>query len=134
MNIWNDEQERLARADLYERIARTLRDGTVKPIAIDRAAEYAGQIAADEIGAADYRSALSYLGVLSPERDAAVASIARGEHPPDSLPGRVEKMRSDAEGANVAAPVGSRLEGEAAGSELTACQVLDLLGCKAPRS
>jgi hypothetical protein len=50
----------------------------------------------------DYRYGLQDQGLAGADIDAAVAAIARGEHPPDSLPGRVESaMGKAARGCNL---------------------------------
>jgi hypothetical protein len=77
-----------------------------------------------------YVANLRLLLVPLADIDAACAAIFRGEHPPDSLPGRLEEMRGDAKDTVESSPEGSYVEREAVGAELAYCNVLDLLGCK----
>lgn len=76
-----------------------------------------------------YADGLASAGLSPVDIDTAVAAIARGEHPADSLPGQV-KRRIDA--IVKAATDGTRSDADmtaAAGASAFSDQVLDLLGC-----
>ncbi len=90
---WTREQRAMAAAHLCDLASRALRLG-------DYYAE--GLLSAKSIldnghPEALYRFALDCYGVESADIDAAVASILRGEHPADSLPGRVKRLLGNAE-------------------------------------
>ena len=121
---WTKEQRAIAAADLAHRGARAALAGHSR-------ASLALRCAADIVGDLcdapnDYSFVLKTLDVASVDIDAAVDAIARGEHPPDSLPGRVEKMRGDcfrrAEGEH-----GSAMD---VGAEAVLYNMLALLGCE----
>lgn len=105
-------------ADLCERAASALRRG-------DPSAFEALTVAHDlrhggGIHERLYRYGLGLLHVEPDDIDVAVAAIARGEHPPTSLPARIVSIR-DSEGGNLI------------GSVSAFNDVLTMLGCEAPK-
>jgi len=80
---------------------------------------------------ADYREGLMAAGVPFDDIDAAVAAIARDEHPPTSLPGLLKSHRAEAE-ANTGAAVRAR-SAYWDGREACSRWVLELLGCEVPK-
>ncbi len=77
-----------------------------------------------------YREGLTSCGLSPADIDAAVAAIADGRHPADSLPGRVEKMRSDL-AEEIDTVGGGSDDGIHAFGERMACATfLSILGCK----
>jgi hypothetical protein len=117
------EQRATMAADLAERSALDLRfrkDGRGIGRAVEALEQARCLVTRSVDPEADYREGLNAIGVPFDDIDAACAAIARGEHPPDSLPGRVEEMRNE---ANVSGKL--RHQGKRA-----ACQrVLMMLGC-----
>lgn len=123
----NDKQRAMMAAHLCERTGRELSEG--RCLDAWRMIEAASTMRRSGTPEADYRGGLWACGVERAERDAAVASIQRGEWPADSLAGRVLKMRDDASrdfGIEADEAQAHRLEG--ASYALTA--VLALLGVK----
>jgi hypothetical protein len=77
----------------------------------------------------DYREALRDSGVSPADIDAAVAAIARGEHPADSLPGQLMRYHGKAKREAESVP-GSFREHHCEGEVKALGHVLDLLGYK----
>jgi hypothetical protein len=91
VNNWTKEQRAIAAADLLERAAREARAGDVGAV---RCLTLIHDLAADVYDPEpDYRFGLKRRGLSPADIDAAVAAISRGEHPPDSLPGRLIARR-----------------------------------------
>ncbi len=95
---WNKEQIAAAASDLCERAARMLRADplTRHGRTIARSACWLGGGGSDR-APIEYAYCLGLAGVNSAERDAAVAAISEGRHPPDSLPGRLAEAYQDAD-------------------------------------
>lgn len=124
------EQRAAMAADLFERVAKMIRGGVddINPVRIVGGIALSLAIGGSERDESEYVRALGFAGVLDiEERHRAVAAILDGKHPPDSLVGRVDRMRKDA----------TRYERQPAvtagdwcdnGKVLCANAVLDLLG------
>jgi hypothetical protein len=85
-------QRAVMAADLAERAALDLRfrkDGRGIGRAVEALEQARCLVTRSVDPEADYREGLNACGVPFADIDAAVAAIARGEHPPDSLPGMV---------------------------------------------
>jgi hypothetical protein len=93
---WTPDQRRAAAADLCERAAAALRasGGLIAP---DIVIERASAILSSDTPNGDYRAGLEWLDVERAAREAAVAAILAGKHPPDSLAGRIEANKGKAE-------------------------------------
>lgn len=90
-------------ADLCGRAAKTFREGRSLrgvQLAINVDMIHRGADRAEAV----YFVALRGDGLTPADIDAAVASILRGEHPADSLAGRILKMRDDAGAPEYVAP------------------------------
>ncbi len=126
MNEWTKEQRRIAAADLAYRgaVAPIIRMGLVFRVAADIA-----DAACD--AESDYALMLERLNVAPADIDAACAAIARGEHPPDSLPGQLLRYRGKAKREGESVP-GSFREHYCEGEVKALGHVLGLLGCKVP--
>ena len=96
----DDKRRAMMAADLCERMARAIRDGSMR--GDDRTSLSISKHVTDILmlvpvyAEATYRSGVALLGTTPADIDAAVASIQRGEWPADSLAGRLLKMRADA--------------------------------------
>jgi hypothetical protein len=125
------KEQRAMMADLCSRAAHVFHcgDDDMLPGA-GEAARVAANMRNNDDREGRYRCGLKWLQVPSPDIDAAVAAIARGEHPPDSLPGRVKKMHADAKERADRPNQASEDDYFAMGEESAAAHVLDLLGCK----
>ena len=128
MSDWTKEQRAAMAADLLDIAARTLREGgdsfawMLVGIAYDMRLE-------SEDAESLYRYGRECFGALPDDIDAAVAAIARGEHPPDSLPGKLARYHGKAKREAEGVP-GSYREHHCEGETKALGHVLDLLGCK----
>ncbi len=124
---WTKEQRAMMAADLAERAAykiRANRDG------IGALTESVSHVLWGTAPERCYREALGGASLSPADIDAAVAAIARGEHPADSLPGKVERMRAQA-AADEQACGSSSDDGIIAFGEGLVCKtILELLGCE----
>ncbi len=121
-------QRAMMAADLAERATITFRraDYVTGEMVLSSAAEIASSRHSAWI---DYELTLQAMGIAAADIDAAVAAIARGEHPPDSLPGQLMRYHGKAKREAESVPGSFRehhCEGEVKG---LGC-VLSLLGCK----
>jgi len=124
---WTKEQRAIAAAHLCDFAAKLLR-GSCPDIGVTLAVR-AAQTATDG-DMNDYRWSCGIAGLSPDDIDAAVAAIARGEHPPTSLPSMVAKYRDDAEAA-VRGP--SEYWMVSVGQNRAAVWLLALLGCEVPK-
>jgi hypothetical protein len=83
------EQRAAMAAHLCDLAAKALRSGGPMADTLDLLDRAWGTAADSSNVEASYREGLKLTRAAPADIDAAVASIARGEHPPDSLPGRV---------------------------------------------
>ena len=129
MSPWTKEQRAIAAAHLCDLAAESLRADHGGVGLLLRAAESVVLGGASEV---DYREALRDHGASLDDIDAAVAAIARGEHPPDSLPGQVAAYRGRVvrEAARI---LGSYREHHCEGEVKALGHVLTLLGCEVPK-
>lgn len=127
MSNWTKEQRAIAAAHLCDLFAKALRGGDMYDsspgisliVEDDRAEEF-------------YWYGLGCYGASEAEKDVAVAAIARSEHPPGSLPGRVTRMHNDA-ARPAGCPVGSEGWCIEQGAHSALDSVLSLLGCEVPK-
>lgn len=117
-------------ADLSMRAAAMLLSGDERGRAVLMGA--AATMRADVRYCTDrYRTSLIAAGLCLADENAAVAAIARGEHPADSLPGQVRRYREKA--ATEETATHSEARAHRCDGEVRALgHVLDLLGCKVP--
>jgi hypothetical protein len=132
VSAWTKEQRAIAAADLACRGGREAL--ATHPTKASVALRVAAEIVADACDCESiYRAVLKMLTVTPDDIDAAVAAISRGEHPPDSLPGKVDALRRRAE------EEGSRNRDRPTqaprdfGREEAFGEVLALLGCEVPK-
>ena len=134
MSAWTKEDGRLlqlAAADICERTTHALRanlcQDVTRPLGI--AIDLIRGVGDCE---SEYRRALRICGLAPADIDAAVAAIARGEHPPDSLPGQAVAYRGRVvrEAARI---LGSYREHHCDGEVKALGHVLSLLGCEVPK-
>lgn len=127
MSARTKEQRAIAAAHLCDLFAHALRSGDM----YDSTAAIS-LIVADDRAEEFYRYGLGCYGVSPVDIDAAVAAIARGEHPPTSLPGRIKeyKRKAKREAESVA---NSYREHHCDGEVKALGHVLALLGCEVPK-
>lgn len=117
-------------ADLCERAAAALRRGDTtafEALTVAHGLRHGGGIP-ERL----YRYGLALLHVATDDIEAAVAAILRGEHPPDSLPGRVAEAQRKAEQARDVHQ-GNTLGYRHGGAVDALGGVLALLGCEVPK-
>lgn len=137
MSDWTKEQRAIAAGHLCDLAALDLRfrkDGR----GTGRALEVAEQIRVllltqrvDPEG--DYREGLIAAGLSPDGIDDAVAAILRGEHPPDSLPGKVNARVLHAQNAGSMNRDRPTQAPRDYGRQEAFVEVLTLLGCEVPK-
>lgn len=129
MSTWTSSQRALAIPHLFDLAAKTVRESRNFELALDLVEQLRVLTWPHRIDhESDYREALLSAGLTMDEADAAVDAIARGEHPPTSLPGRVKRLLSNAENDGEEADA-QRAHGMCDAYE----KVFALLGCEVPK-